>query len=375
MRNKINPYLLPLSWLYGLGVGMRNKLFDLGWLRSRQFGLPVICVGNLAVGGTGKTPHTEYLIRLLQQQGLHPAVLSRGYKRKSGGYLLADTESTAGEIGDEPYQMKSKYPGIRVAVDADRCHGIGELLRLEQPAVDTVLLDDAFQHRYVKAGLNILLTDYHRLFCDDALIPAGRLREPACGRSRAQIVIVTKCPDEIKPIDFNLIGKRLRLFSYQSLFFTRLRYGAMYPLFPEARHREEDVCLKGDEEVLLVTGIASPDTLATEIRSRLKDEANLHQLIFGDHHEFSSRDLQQIKERFLKLNERNRLIVTTEKDAARLKRHPALDEELKPFIQVLPVEIEFLRNQQDMFNQNVIDYVRKNPRNSSLPERKDAHTA
>ena len=375
MRNKINPYLLPLSWLYGLGVGMRNKLFDLGWLRSRQFDLPVICVGNLAVGGTGKTPHTEYLIRLLQQQGLHPAVLSRGYKRKSRGYILAHKESNAGEIGDEPYQMKSKYPGIRVAVDADRCHGIDELLKLGQPAVDTVLLDDAFQHRYVKAGLNILLTDYHRLFSDDALMPAGQLREPIYGRNRAQIVIVTKCPDEIKPIDFNLISKRLRLFPYQSLFFTRLRYGDIYPLFPEARRREEGVFLKGDEKVLLVTGIASPNPLAAEIKSRLSNEANLHQLIFGDHHDFSSKDLQQVKEHFLKLDGRNRLIVTTEKDAARLKQHPALDEELKPFIQVLPVEIEFLRDQQDLFNQNVIDYVRKNPRNSSLPERKDAHTA
>lgn len=375
MRNKINPYLLPLSWLYGLGVGIRNKLFDLGWLRSRQFDLPVICVGNLAVGGTGKTPHTEYLIRLLQQYGLHPAVLSRGYKRKSQGYVLAHKESTAGEIGDEPYQMKSKYPGIRVAVDADRCHGIGELLKLEQPAVDAILLDDAFQHRYVKAGLNILLTDYHRLFSDDSLMPAGRLRESASGKSRAQIIIVTKCPDEINPIDFNLIGKQLCPFPYQSLFFTRLRYGGMYPLFPEAKRRGEDVSLKGDEEVLLVTGIASPGPLAAEIRSRLSNEANLHQLIFGDHHDFSSKDLQQIKEHFRKLDGRNRLIVTTEKDAARLKQHPALDEELKPFIQVLPVEIEFLRNQQDLFNQNVIDYVRKNPRNSSLPERKDAHTA
>ena len=165
----------------------------------------MICVGNIAVGGTGKTPHTEYLIKLLQNEGINVATLSRGYKRKSKGYILATAESSVQKIGDEPYQIKSKFPDIRVAVDENRCHGIEQLLTLKNPAVDAVLLDDAFQHRHVKAGMNILLTDYHRLLCDDALLPAGRLREPACGKNRAQIVIVTKCPDDIKPIDFNII--------------------------------------------------------------------------------------------------------------------------------------------------------------------------
>ena len=173
---KIHHWLYPLSWLYGIGVCLRNKLFDWGWLRSKSFDIPVICVGNLAVGGTGKTPHTEYLIRLLQNEGINVAVLSRGYKRKSKGYILATAESSAGKIGDEPYQIKSKFPDIRVAVDEDRCHGIEQLLKLKNPAVDAVLLDDAFQHRRVKAGLNILLTDFHRLLCDDVLLPAGRLR-------------------------------------------------------------------------------------------------------------------------------------------------------------------------------------------------------
>ena len=211
---KIHHWLYPLSWLYGIGVCLRNKLFDWGWLRSKSFDIPVICVGNLAVGGTGKTPHTEYLIRLLQNEGINVAALSRGYKRKSKGYILATAESSAGKIGDEPYQIKSKFPDIRVAVDEDRCHGIEQLLKLKNPAVDAVLLDDAFQHRRVKAGLNILLTDFHRLLCDDVLLPAGRLREPAGGKNRAQIVIVTKCPDNIKPIDFNIITKRLHLYPY-----------------------------------------------------------------------------------------------------------------------------------------------------------------
>ena len=211
---KIHHWLYPLSWLYGTGVCLRNKLFDWGWLRSRSFDAPVICVGNIAVGGTGKTPHTEYLIKLLQNEGINVATLSRGYKRKSKGYILATAESSVQKIGDEPYQIKSKFPDIRVAVDENRCHGIEQLLTLKSPAVDAVLLDDAFQHRHVKAGMNILLTDYHRLLCDDALLPAGRLREPACGKNRAQIVIVTKCPDDIKPIDFNIITKRLNLYTY-----------------------------------------------------------------------------------------------------------------------------------------------------------------
>lgn len=216
----------------------------------------MICVGNIAVGGTGKTPHTEYLIKLLQNEGINVATLSRGYKRKSKGYILATAESSVQKIGDEPYQIKSKFPDIRVAVDENRCHGIEQLLTLKSPAVDAVLLDDAFQHRHVKAGMNILLTDYHRLLCDDALLPAGRLREPACGKNRAQIVIVTKCPDDIKPIDFNIITKRLNLYPYQQLYFSRFRYGSLMPLFPEkAKGR---ITCTGDEQVLLVTGIASP---------------------------------------------------------------------------------------------------------------------
>ena len=190
-----------------MGVALRNNLFDWGNLQSKSFDIPVICIGNIAVGGTGKTPHTEYLIKLLHRN-FRVAVLSRGYKRHTKGFILSTAESNARSIGDEPYQIKSKFSDIRVAVDEDRCHGIEKLLTLQEPSIEVILLDDAFQHRYVKAGLNILLTDYHRLFCDDALMPAGRLRESARGKNRAQIVIVTKCPPVIKPIDHNIIAKR-----------------------------------------------------------------------------------------------------------------------------------------------------------------------
>ncbi len=361
---KIHHWLYPLSWLYGIGVGLRNKLFDWGWLRTKSFDVPVICVGNLAVGGTGKTPHTEYLIKLLQHEGINVATLSRGYKRKSKGYVPATAGSSVRDIGDEPYQIKSKFPEIRVAVDEDRCHGIEQLLKLKNPAVDAVLLDDAFQHRHVKAGLNILLTDFHRLLCDDALLPAGRLREPASGKNRAQIVIVTKCPDDIKPIDFNIITKRLHLYPYQQLYFSRFRYGSLTPLFP-GKARERAACT-GDEQVLLVTGIASPAPLVEEVKSYTPD---VSLLAFGDHHDFSAKDLQLIEERFAQLKEGKRLIITTEKDATRLKSHPALSKALKPYMYVLPIEIEFLQNQHYIFNQNIIGYVRTNSRNRSLSER------
>lgn len=370
---KIHHWLYPLSWLYGLGVCLRNKLFDWGWLRSKSFDVPVICVGNLSVGGTGKTPHTEYLIKLLQKENVNVAMLSRGYKRKSKGYVLAGNKSSVTEIGDEPYQIKSKFADIRVAVDENRCHGIEQLLKLKDPAVDAILLDDAFQHRSVKAGINILLTDYHRLLCEDTLLPAGRLREPASGKNRAQIVIVTKCPDDIKPIDFNIITKRLHLYPYQQLYFSRFRYGVLTPLFPQKTNGRKTLSsLTEDAQVLLVTGIASPAPLVKEVESHTP---HIKLLAFDDHHDFRTKDLQQIKEQFMRLEEGKRLIITTEKDATRLKHQSALDEKLKPYIYVLPVEIEFLQNQQHIFNQNIIGYVRTYSRNCSLSERKDAHTS
>ena len=365
--SKIRRWLYPLSWLYGTAVHVRNKLFDRGILRSRSFDVPTICIGNLAVGGTGKTPHTEYLIRLLAKAGLHVAVLSRGYKRKSKGYILANGTCNAKQIGDEPYQMKSKYPDIHVAVDEDRVHGIHKLLQEGKPKADVILLDDAFQHRKVKAGLNILLTDYSRLWCDDALLPAGNLREPIQGKNRAQIIIVTKCPEDIKPIDFNLIAKRLHLYPYQQLYFSTFRYGMPMPLFPEvARSRQTLSSLTGAEQVLLVTGIASPTPLLNEVKSYTQ---HVHLMAFSDHHDFRSKDLQEIVEKFYQLKEWERLIITTEKDAVRLKHHPDLPEEIKPYIYVVPIEIEILQNQQHNFNQNIIDYVRAHSRNSSLPER------
>ena len=228
---KINNWLLPLSWIYGLGVRIRNKMFDWGILKIHAFDIPVISVGNITVGGSGKTPHVEYLINILKDK-VKVAVLSRGYKRKSRGFLLAGKDTQMKDIGDEPYQMKIKFPDVYVAVDKNRCHGIN-LIRANDETSDTdvILLDDAYQHRYVKPGINILLVDYHRLIMYDKLLPAGRLREPRSGKMRADIVIVTKCPRELKPMEFRVITKTMNLYPYQKLFFSTLKYKDLKPVY------------------------------------------------------------------------------------------------------------------------------------------------
>lgn len=361
---KIKKWLYPASFLYGIGVNMRNKLFDWNILRSKSFNIPVICIGNLAVGGTGKTPHIEYLIRLLQDE-FQVAVLSRGYKRGSKGYILAASESGASAIGDESYQIKNKFPNVCVAVDKNRRHGIEELCRLNKPNVDVVLLDDAYQHRYVQAGIDILLTDYNCLFCNDALLPAGSLREPARGKNRAHIVIVTKCPEYIKPIDYNIIIKRLGLYPYQKLYFSTLEYGDLTPVFPGVGNgKMKPERLEADCKVLLVTGIASPVKIIEEIQKYTRE---IDVLTFGDHHRFSEKDLQQIRQRFERLGGEKKIIITTEKDAARLVCHPKLSEELKEHIYALPVYVKMLKNRQNTFDQHIINYVRKNKRNSLVP--------
>ena len=232
---KINEWLLPLSWLYGLGVRFRNWLFDVGIKKSQAFDIPVISVGNITVGGSGKTPHVEYLVRLLKDKA-RVAVLSRGYKRKGKGFILADENTTMEEIGDEPFQMHRKFPDVAVAVEKKRVKGI-ELLQ-ENPAtkdVEVIVLDDAFQHRHVKPGINILLVDYHRLFIYDKLLPAGRLREPVSGKRRADIVIVTKCPKDLKPMEYRVLTKALDLFPYQGLYFTTINYRAPQYVFGGGR--------------------------------------------------------------------------------------------------------------------------------------------
>ena len=364
---KINEWLLPLSWLYGIGVKFRNFLFDVGVLKSHAYTVPIISVGNITVGGTGKTPHVEYLIRLLKDE-LNIAVVSRGYKRKSSGFVLANAETPMKMIGDEPYQMKQKFPGITVAVDGNRNRAIQQLTsgNSGNKEIDVILLDDAFQHRYVKPGINILLVDYHRLIIYDKLMPAGRLREQMKGKNRADIVIVTKCPKELKPMEYRVITKAMGLFPYQHLYFTTLEYEPLYPVFPKVGCTATPSQLS-DQNVLLLTGIASPRQLTEDLSPKVK---SLTALTFPDHHQFRHKDIRRLNETF-KAMPSPKCIVTTEKDATRLTTAEGLSDEVKRNLFALPVRINFMSDQEESFNQNIIGYITKNSRKSILGKPKE----
>ncbi|MDD5814280.1 MAG: tetraacyldisaccharide 4'-kinase [Bacteroidales bacterium] len=359
---KIHSSLLPLSFLYGMGVRFRNMLFDTGILESRSFPVPVISVGNITVGGAGKTPHVEYLIRLLCETK-RVSVLSRGYKRRTKGYLLASSSSTSLELGDEPYQMYLKYGRqVHVAVSANRCEGIERLCSdPETKDTDVILLDDAFQHRYVKPGVNILLVDYHRLIVYDKLLPAGRLREPKDGKRRADIVIVTKCPPDLRPMDFRVITKALNLYPYQKLFFTTIEYGDLIPLFSNSRSLALSE-ITSDYEVLVLSGIASPQHLLCDIQ---KHTENVIPMTFRDHHLFTPKDIARINNTFDSLSSK-RIIITTEKDAARLVGLDGLSDDVRNHIYALPIKTTFLLEQQEQFDEFILSYVLKNSKDSIL---------
>ncbi len=370
---KINDWLLPFSWLYGLGVGIRNQLFELGILKQRTFDIPVISVGNITVGGAGKTPHVEYLVRLLKDI-VKVGVLSRGYKRKSKGYVLAGDNTPMRLIGDEPYQMQHKFSNIYVAVDKNRCEGIERLTGDETTKdVDVILLDDAFQHRYVKPGINILLVDYHRLIIYDKLLPAGRLREPMKGKHRADIVIVTKCPKDLKPMEFRVLTKALNLFPYQQLYFTCIDYDTPRRVFPTpsapktAEQKTDLRSLLAGKNVLLLTGIASPEQMQIDLKKRC---GSITPLFFGDHHSFKDRDLQLIQRTFEAMPS-PKVIITTEKDATRLVELEDITPEIKEHLFALPIKVRFMLGEGENFNEKMISYVQKNSRNSILVKRKD----
>jgi len=361
----INEWLRPLSWLYGVGISLRNTLFDWGVLKSKTYKIPIISVGNLTVGGTGKTPHIEYLVRLLSQH-YRVAVLSRGYRRKSKGYILATMESTVKEIGDEPWQMKQKFPKLYVAVDSNRRKGIERLCHDEATRdVEVILLDDAYQHRYVQPGVNILLIDYHRMITDDCLLPAGRLREPKEAKRRANIVIVTKCPHDIKPMGFRVIQKALTLLPYQQLFFSVLSYKRMYQLFGQEKATLSDIGPM--ESILLLTGIASPEQMHLDLSNHT---SRITSLSFPDHHYFTAEDIQTINQQFTSLPSPKR-IITTEKDATRLIQVEGLSQEVKEAIYVLPIEVEIMKEESEKFNEKITGYVLKNSRNSILVKGQD----
>ena len=365
----INKKLLGLSWFYGLGVGFRNLLFEMGILKSRSFDVPVISVGNITVGGTGKTPHVEYLIRLLKNK-VHVAVLSRGYKRKSKGFVLSDKNTPMRMIGDEPYQIKQKFPDITVAVDKKRTRGITKLTEEgDGKKIGVVLLDDAFQHRYVKPGINILLVDYHRLVIYDRLLPAGRLREPVKAKDRADIVIVTKCPKDLKPMEFRVITKAMKLYPYQQLFFSTHDYDAPKAVYPDLAGVDKLSGLDAisSKNILLLTGIASPEQLMHDLQEL---KLQITPMTFGDHHNFKRKDIEAINDTFAQMQE-PKMILTTEKDATRLTVAEGLSDEVKKNLYMLPMRIVIMQDQEEEFNNKILGYVHKNSRNSILAKRKD----
>lgn len=332
---------------------MRNKMFDLGVLPQETFPVPVICIGNITVGGTGKTPHTEYVVSRLAPK-MKVAVLSRGYKRKTKGFILAGNHSTPELIGDEPMQIYRKYGRMaKVAVCENRREGIRELLRL-YPDLDVVVLDDAFQHRYVKPTVAVLLTEYNRPVHDDHLLPLGRLRESTLAINRADVVVVTKCPDTMSALDIRLKSKDLDLMTFQKLYFSRYTYGAIEPVFPEECPYEVSLDgLSNRDGVLLVTGIAHPRYFVRYF-SRFPFKVKVYH--FPDHHDFSRHDIQEISERFKALPGERKIIVTTEKDAVRMAYNPYFPQKLKPFVFFQPISVTM---PDDSFIQTILSSIGK----------------
>ena len=338
--------LTPFAFLYGTGVWFRNKLFEAGVLKQKEFDVPVICVGNIAVGGTGKTPHVEYLIENLISE-YNIGVLSRGYKRKSKGFVLACEGLSSNELGDEPYQVYRKFGNsITLAVCEKRVYGIEEMLKLN-PSINLILLDDAFQHRYVKPKVSILLCDYNNPPYDDHLMPLGTLREHFMNRLKATMVVMTKCPQDIKGCDFRACKNGMALFPSQGLFFSTLKYMPPKPVFPQGQHSLRTLeDLEHSDSVLAVTGIAQPRPLIKYIKNYQPKMKVIH---FDDHHNFTRSDMHYIAQQFSKLSGDRKYILTTEKDAARIVNNPYFPPELRDKIYYVPIKVQFVNFENEDF--------------------------
>jgi len=315
--------LLPFAILYGLGVRLRHFLYDRGWLSSKRYPFPILCVGNLAVGGTGKTPMVEYLVRLLGQEQV--AILSRGYRRKTRGFFLADDSATAMTLGDEPYQYHRKFPRATVAVCESRQEGIERLL--ENPHFKYIILDDAFQHRKVQAGTNLLLTSYDKLYTQDFLLPVGSLRDIRSRARKAQIIIVTKCP-ELTQTEQEKIIQQLKPLPSQKVYFTTIAYSDRVYSHEDSQALKDFIATP----FTLVTGIANPTPLVDFLE---KQGASFEHLAYSDHHHFSNRELELLRQKGR--------ILTTEKDYVRL-------EGALSTLYYLPIETQFLNDQRLIFN-------------------------
>lgn len=356
VKKIIDAILTPIAWIYGCGATLRNKFFDWGLFKQRTFDVPVIVVGNISVGGTGKTPHVEYIIEHLLEK-YHIGVLSRGYKRKTKGFILANDKSTPNDIGDEPYQIYKKFKGITLAVCENRCEGIETMLSID-PNINLFVLDDAFQHRYVKPTASVVLVDYGRPIDTDHLLPRGRLREPMHGILRADFVIVTKCPDPMKPVDVSIMRKRLDLFPSQKLYFSTFRYYNFRPIFPEVvkvvPHLQR---LTENDTLLLITGIANHIPFVKFLNAF---SVTVKIIKFQDHHDYGRKDFEYIKEWYDKLPGDNKYIVTTEKDAVKLSNNPYFPIALRHVSFYMPIKVDIIDTQRnDDFIPELTKFINK----------------
>ncbi len=353
-KSIMDALLTPFSWGYGAGVWLRNAAFDVGLLPQEEFDVPVVSVGNITVGGTGKTPHVEYIIEALYRR-YHIAVLSRGYKRKTKGFILASNNMTPRDIGDEPYQIFSKFSGlITLAVCESRRKGIRELLRID-PDINLILLDDGFQHRYVKPKVNIVLVDYNHPPYEDKLMPLGTLREPARNVLRGDIVVVTKCPSDITAMDIRMVKKNLALFPYQGLFFSNIRYADPIPVFPVQSPQITSLqWLREDDAVLCLTGIATPKPLVRYLRQFAARVKVMH---FDDHHFFTRRDFSDIFKVYNQLEGKRKFIITTEKDAVRIMNNPYFPPTRRHCIFYIPMRVGFLEMEGANFIEGLVKKI------------------
>lgn len=339
--------LFPFSLIYGLIVWIRNRFYDKRIFRSASFNLPLICVGNLSAGGTGKSPMVEFIIRN-QPEKDRLAILSRGYKRKTKGYALATATTTALEIGDEPMQFHLKFPEVAVAVGEERVVAIPQLLH-DRPDTRAIVLDDAFQHRSVKAGLNIVLSDYSNLFVYDWFLPTGDLRDERASYKRADIIVITKCPRDLSPTKKQEMTAAVKPLENQHVFFSTIKYGAPYHIL-----NREIKTVTENVEVLLVSGIANP----LPLKKYLSDHSQTYyEILYNDHHIFSIDDLKEITKRFRSIQAQDKMILTTEKDAVRLIKFAQELTDLPVYI--MPIETEFLFNEGPTFTDLISTFIHK----------------
>ena len=342
--------LAPLSWCYGAGVWLRNMAFNLGILPQVEFDVPVVSVGNITVGGTGKTPHVEYIVQHLCQR-YHIGVLSRGYKRATKGFIMARDTLTPKDIGDEPYQIYHKFKGsISLAVCENRRKGINEMLKID-PEINLFVLDDAFQHRYIKPKVNIVLCDYNRMPYNDKLMPRGTLREPFYRILKSDFVVVTKCPNDIKPIDIKLIKEKLGLFPASELFFSNVNYSKPVPVFPTANVKLDDLSWLSESDLILgLTGIANERPFVKYLRGF---QAGVKVIHYNAPHDYTRDDFKYIFRLYHELKGRRKFIVTTEKDAVRILNNPYFPTKMRDYIYYVPIHVAFLTYEGHDFTQQL----------------------